>query len=293
MGPSLIGASAVQLNVFINSNLASALGDKPISWLNYAFRLMQFPLGVFGVAVMTATLPSLSRKLATKDFDGFGSTLTQAIELVLLLTLPAAVGLAVLGEPIMRLIYEHGRFTSVDTQATALALSAYAFGLPGYSALKIVQPAFVAMDDAKTPMYVGLGAVAVNALVNFLFVKVFQFGHVGLAASTALMATGNVAFLVWLLERRRPTLARRRLAGQLGRIAVASGVMGGVGWGLYGALQGQGFATGSWGACIELLVAIPLCVATYFTVARGLGVVTLNDATAMVARKFSRRRAPA
>ena len=287
MGPAVIGAAAVQLNVFVNSNFASLLGDKPISWLNYAFRLMQFPLGVFGVAIMAASLPMLSRHLANKDYPGFGKTLTSSLELVLLLTLPAAVGLAVLGEPILRLIYEQGRFLPADTLATAAALAAYAFGLPGYAALKIVQPAFISLDDARTPMLVSLSTVVANIIVNYLFVMVLGFGHVGLAASTAIMATLNIVVLVVILERRRPTLDRRRLGGQLGRIVAASALMGLTTWYGYQWMQEQGFDIGKLNAGIQVAVLVPAAMAIYAVSARLLGVAVLDDAYQMIRRRLS------
>lgn len=288
MGPAVIGAAAVQLNVFVNSNFASMLGDQPISWLNYAFRLMQFPIGVFGVAVMSAAVPALSRALAADDYAGFGRTLTGAVELVLLLTLPAAVGLAVLGEPIIRLIYAHGRFTIEDTAATSAALAAYAFGLPGYAALKIVQPAFIAKDDARTPMYVSLGAVGANAVLNYVFIRVLAIGHVGLAASTSIMATVNVVALIYILESRRRTLERRRLAGQVARIFAASAAMGAGVWAGYRYLQGAGFAHGSMGAAAEIGVLLPTGVVLYGVAAKLLGVTTFDDAVALVRRKLGR-----
>ncbi len=290
MGPAVIGAAAVQLNVFVNSNFASMLGDRPISWLNYAFRLMQFPIGVFGVAIMAAALPAMSRTLSEESYDykAFGRTLTNALELVVFLTLPAAIGLAVIGEPIMRLIYEHGRFTPTDTAATAAALAAYAFGLPGYAALKIVQPAFVALDDARTPMYVSLAAVGANALVNYLLVFVFGFGHVGLALSTSLMATLNIVALVVILERRQPALERKHLLGQILRIVIAGLFMGAGTWGGYQFLQDLGFDKGSAAAGVEVAVLIPVAVVIYGVAAKLLGVGTLNDAVAMIRRKLRR-----
>ncbi len=294
MGPALIGAAAVQINVFVNSNFASLLGDKPISWLNYSFRLMQFPIGVFGVAIMTASLPALSRHLAAGDHPGFRTTLTQSLELALLLTLPAAVGLAVLGEPIIRLVYEHGRFDHADTLATAAALGAYAFGLPGYAALKIVQPAFISLDDAKTPMYVSLGAVAGNAALNALFVFGLGFGHVGLAAATAAMATVNVVVLLVILRRRLRTTAAldaRRFAGQVLRIGVAAAVMGAAAWGGYRGLQRAGLAEGSLAAGIEVVLLLPTAVAVYAAVCRVLGIAAFDQAAALVTSRLRRHRA--
>lgn len=288
MGPAVIGAAAVQLNVFVNSNFASMLGDKPISWLNYSFRLMQFPIGVFGVAVATASLPAMSRALSAGDKKEFGRTLTHSLELALLLTVPAAVGLAVLGEPIMRLIYEHGRFTPEDTQATAAALAAYSMGLPGYAALKLVQPAFVARGDAKTPMYISLASVAGNVALNYTFIKVFGIGHVGLALSTSLMATLNVVMLAYLLEWHEPVLNRRHLAGQVMRIAAACAVMGGaVGW-AYQALQAQGFGQGSLQAGIELVILIPAAMLLYALAARVMGITAFNELVLLVSNRMKR-----
>ena len=290
MGPAVVGAAAVQVNVFVNSNFASVLGDKPISWLNYSFRLMQFPIGVFGVAVMTAALPAMSRCLSRGDYDDFGQTLTRSIELVLLLTLPSAAGLAVLGEPVMRLIYEHGRFSPTDTIATAAALAAYAFGLPGYAAVKILQPAYVAMGDAKTPMYTSLFAVACNASLNYLFIKVLHVGHVGLAMSTSIMATFNVVILTLILERRRPTLQRRRLSREVLKIAGATAAMAAVSKLSYDFLQRVGFAQGSFKALLELALLLPTAVLTYALMARMLRVAAFNQAVDLLMRRLRRKK---
>jgi putative peptidoglycan lipid II flippase len=230
----------------------------------------------------------MSRNIASGDTAGFKETLTGAMELVLCLTLPAAVGLATLGEPIMRLIYEHGRFGPADTHASAAALAAYAFGLPGYSAMKVVQPAYVAMGDAKTPMFTALVAVALNIGLNYLFVRVLQVGHVGLALSTSLMATGNVLALIVLLEWRNPSLKRRRLAGQMLRIALACAAMGVVAVSGYSALQRRGLATGSRGALAELAVLLPLCGAVYLLVAHLCGVRALATLAPVVRRRLGR-----
>jgi putative peptidoglycan lipid II flippase len=270
MGPAVVGAAAVQLNVFVNSNFASGLGDRPISWLNYAFRLMQFPIGVFGVAVTTAALPALSRALAADDQPLFGQTLTRALELVWMLTLPAAVVLVGLGEPIIRLIYQHGRFSAVDTQATARALQAYALGLPAYAAIKLVQPAFVAQGDARTPMRISLGAVGLNLICNFVLVQHLHAGHVGLSLSTSLMALVNALLLLLCLERRRPTLQRRRLLAEMGRVGAAATALGGVIFAglpfLQARLAGHGWGQTSGRAIFELGILLPCAGGTYLLV---------------------------
>src|SRR5256714_124745 len=142
MAPAVIAASAVQVNVLVNSGFAARLGDGPVSWLNIAFRLMQLPLGIFGVAVGTVTLPLVSRTAALGDMAAFRSALAHALRLVTLLTIPAAIGLIVLAQPIISVIYEHGRFTPEATRQTAGALQFYAIGLAAYSAVKVLAPAY-------------------------------------------------------------------------------------------------------------------------------------------------------
>src|SRR5882724_1832895 len=190
MGPAIIGTAAVQINVFVNTNFASAIIDPatgtvtngPVSWLSYAFRFMQFPIGVFGVSIATATLPPLSRSTANPNYIEFRQTLAHSLSLVFLLCIPSAVGLAVLGRPIVALVFEHGKFTGFDTVQTANALAAYSIGLAGYAAIKVLSPAFYALNDARTPILISLGSIAVNYVMNSLLVG--PFGHVGLAFST-------------------------------------------------------------------------------------------------------------
>jgi putative peptidoglycan lipid II flippase len=228
MGPAVIGTAAVQINVFVNTNFASAIIDPatgavangPVSWLNYAFRFMQFPIGVFGVAIATATLPSLSRSSANPDYTAFRQTLVHSLALVFLLCIPSALGLAVLAQPIIALIFEHGKFTAFDTMQTAHALAAYGIGLAGYGAIKVLSPAFYALNDARTPMLISLGSIAVNYLMNSLLVG--PFGHVGLACSTSAVALVNFLLLALFMRRRLGRLEGRRLGATVLRICAAS-----------------------------------------------------------------------
>lgn len=228
MGPAVIGTAAVQINVFVNTNFASAIIDPatgavtngPVSWLNYAFRFMQFPIGVFGVAIATATLPSLSRSSANPDYTAFRQTLVHSLALVFLLCIPSALGLAVLAQPIVALIFEHGKFTAFDTMQTAHALAAYGIGLAGYGAIKVLSPAFYALNDARTPMLISLGSVAVNYLMNSLLVG--PFGHVGLACSTSAVALVNFLLLALFMRHRLGRLDGRRLSATILRICAAS-----------------------------------------------------------------------
>jgi putative peptidoglycan lipid II flippase len=236
MGPAVIGTAAVQINVFVNTNFASTIVDPatgavlngPVSWLSYAFRFMQFPIGVFGVAVATAALPTLSRSTANPDNIEFRQTLAHSLALVFLLCIPSALGLMVLGRPIVALIFEHGKFTGFDTIQTANALAAYSLGLAGYAAVKVLSPAFYALNDARTPMLVSLGSIAVNYAMNMLLVG--PFGHVGLAFSTSAVALVNFLLLALLMRRRLKTLEGGRLAKTVLRISAASLFMAAAAW---------------------------------------------------------------
>jgi len=142
MGPGIAGLAAVQVNLFINSWLATRLGTGAVSWLDYAFRLMYMPIGLFGISIATASLPSISRHAAVSDDPGVRHSVSAGLRMMLMLNVPATAGLAALATPIVKLIYEHGRFTPADTSATAAALMCYAPGLIGYSAVKLISPSF-------------------------------------------------------------------------------------------------------------------------------------------------------
>lgn len=199
--PAIIAASAVQMNVLINTGFASYIGTEAVTWLNGAFRLMQFPLGVLGVAIATITLPVISRIAATFNKKEFTETLGDAIRLAIFLTLPAAMGLWFFAEPIIHLIYEHGKFNSVDTRQTAYALQLYSLGLVGYAGIKILSPAFYAIDKKWTPMLISFCSIGLNLLLNYLFIFKMEMGHGGLALSTSISATMNFLILYILMNR--------------------------------------------------------------------------------------------
>ena len=225
MAPAAIGAAAVQVNVLVNNNFASYLGDGPVSWLNVAFRFMQLPIGVFGVAVASVTLPLISRHAAYADRGAMRRTIADGLELALFLSVPAACGLVVLGEPIIGLIYEHGRFTATDTHEAARALFGYAVGLAGYAGVKIVAPAFYALGEVRTPVRVSLISILVNYAMNWTLVRGLNFGHVGLALSTSAVAVVNFVWLFAVLRRRLDGMEGTRLVRSLLRIGVAAAVM--------------------------------------------------------------------
>jgi len=271
MAPATIGAAAVQVNVFINNNFASYLGNGPVSWLNVAFRFMQLPIGLFGVALGTVTLPLVSRHVARGDRAALRRTLAESLELVGLLCLPAAAGLALFAVPVIGLIYEHGRFTPADTTAAAQALAAYTAGLAGYAGIKVLAPAFYALDDARTPMLVSLVSIAVNYVLNWTFVRRLGFGHVGLALSTSAVALGNFALLYVVLRRRVGPLGSR-LPVALARIALAAAVMAAVAGGLDFVVAAHLPPAGALRHALRLAVAMPVAAACFWVTCRALGV---------------------
>jgi putative peptidoglycan lipid II flippase len=294
LGPAVIGTAAVQINVFINTNFASAIIDPatgvvingPVSWLNYAFRFMQFPIGVFGVAIATAALPQLSRESARADYEDFRRTMVHALTLVFVLCIPSAVGLAVLARPIIALIFEHGRFTSFDTVQTGDALAAYAIGLSGYAAVKVLSPAFYAFGDARTPMLISLGSIGVNYLINSLLVV--RFGHVGLAVSTSSVALVNFLLLGFFMRRKLGSIGGRELAINALRIVAASIPMALVAWAINQVVPMLPLA-GLVLALTRVILAIACAALTFYFACRWLRVVEVNEAASAIGGRVLRR----
>ncbi len=228
MLPAVIAASVVQVNVMINAMFAFGVGEGAASWLNYAFRLMQLPLGVFGVAVATVTLPSLSRAAIDGITPDFKSILSKGLRLVTFLVLPSMLGLICLAEPIISVIYEHGNFTAETRRQTAIALQAYGVGLLFYAALKVVQPAFYAIDRRWLPMISSIIALLLNIGFNYLFVFVLGYGHAALALTTSITATANFMFLYLAMRHFAGELDTRSLVRTLAKLVVAAGVMSAV-----------------------------------------------------------------
>jgi len=220
-GPALLGVAALQINVFVNSIFASE-GDGWLSWISRSFRLLHLPIGMFGVAISTAALPSLAKLAAAGDMEKFRHTFANGFRLVLLLTLPSMVGLMLLAEPISRLIFEGGASTSTDTQQTAAALFCFSFGLIGYAALKIVTDAFYATQDTKTPMLVSLFTIALNIGLNYLFIYHFNMDHRSLAIATATTVNLNFIILLTVLHRRNQGLGLGGLPVYLLKLCIAS-----------------------------------------------------------------------
>lgn len=235
MAPATIGLAAVQVNVFVNTVLATGEGTGAVSWLNYAFRLMYLPIGLFGASIGTAALPEISRHTAASDTAGLRRTVADALRLTIVLNIPATVGLIVLARPIVSLLLERGRFGAADTAATAAALIAYAPGLVGYAAVKIASPTFYALRDSRTPVLISAVAVAINIVLNLLLVR--AMGFAGLALGTTIAAIAHAGILLWLLRRRVGPIGGRENLRVFALIGVASIAMGAAAWGSQHALE--------------------------------------------------------
>ncbi len=295
MGPAILGNAAVQINVLVNTNFASSITDAaghvingPVSWLSYAFRFMQLPLGLFGVAIASATLPAISRSAALQRIDEFRLTLSRSLGMVLLLTIPSSVGLAVLGPSMIGAVYQWGRFRAADTHQTAMALACYAVGLAGYSAIKILAPAFYALNDARTPMLVSLVSILVNLAVASIMVKVAGLGHLGLALSTSAVALFGSVALFMLLRRRIQRLHGRALAASVIKILCASAAMGCV---CYLSSRGVHHWLGArkLAQIADLAISIPLGGLVYYALCRAMRVAELEAAWGAIAAPLARR----
>jgi putative peptidoglycan lipid II flippase len=298
MAPAIIGTSAVQVNVLINTFFVSGI-EGAQGWLSYSFRLMQFPIGLFGVAVGTAAIPVLSRLAKEGKIGQFRDTLSSSINLVFLMTVPAACGLIVLGEPIVRLIYEHGKFDSKATLMTSFALAGYSAGLAGYAAIKVVSPAFYAMNDAKTPMAIALASIAVNAVGSYFFREWLSqygvtpdtphgYGHVGVALATSCVALVNFAALMWFMRRKIGRLNGRLIAAAFFKVAVAAAIMSAVCYGSYRFLHEELGGQSLGDHLMEALVPIALGGATFVAMAKLLKISELEKATGAIKRKLGR-----
>lgn len=298
MAPAILGTSAVQINVMVNTFFVSDISGAQ-GWLNCAFRLMQLPIGVFGVAVATASVPTLSKFAAQNDFEKFRQTLGNGIRLVFLLTLPSACGLIVLGEPIIRLIYEHGNFSANATTMTAWALAAYAVGLTGYAAIKVLSPAFYALNDARTPMIISLVSIVVNIVAGFSFRHLLAevgvsetapngLGHVGVALATSCIALINFLALAVLLRRKIKRIEGAKTIKSFIKVAIASVLLSVVSYFSYRFLFGFLGAANLFFQAIEVFVPMALGGAVFLVTAKLLGVAEMNQAVNAFARKLNR-----
>tara|TARA_Y100001001_G_scaffold156429_1_gene173301 strand:- start:304 stop:1926 length:1623 start_codon:yes stop_codon:yes gene_type:complete len=226
MAPALFGVSVSQINLLLDTILASLLAAGSVSWLYYSDRLVELPLGVFGVAIGTVILPALSRRHAEASTEHFSQMLDWALRAVLLLGLPAALALALLAEPLLITLFHYGAMTDNDIVMAAMSLRAYALGLVAFMLIKVLAPGFFARQDTKTPVKVGIIAMVANMVFNLILI--WPLAHAGLALATALSAFLNAGMLAWLLRRQgvlRFQPGWGRFAVQLGGGCVAMGLV--------------------------------------------------------------------
>jgi putative peptidoglycan lipid II flippase len=232
MLPRMLGLAAVQINFLVNTILASSLVAGSLAAINYAWLLMLLPQGVFAQAVATAAFPTFSTQAAKGQRAELRSTLAATLRAILYLALPAAVGMIVLRELLVQLIFQRGAFTETSTQMVAWALAFFALGLPAHSVVEIVVRAFYAMHDTRTPVAVGIGAMVLNVILSLAFIRIFEavgwMALGGLALSNSVAIIVEMAVLLVIIRRRLGGLEDRRMASSLVRFGLASVAMGGV-----------------------------------------------------------------
>ena len=287
MAPGTFGLAAVQVNVFVNTWLATSQGTGAVSWLNYAFRVMYLPIGLFGVSIGTAVLPEISRHAAVTDIAAMRRTVSSALRLMMMLNIPATIGLIVLARPVVSLLLERGQFGAADTAATAAALTFYAPGLLGYSAVKIASPSFYALRDSRTPVFASAIAVVTNVLLNLMLIRVLGFR--GLALGTALASALNAVLLLWLLRGRLGGLEGRRNARALMSISAASLAMGVSVWLVDSWLESLLPGSSTLIKATRVFVAISAGLVVLTAAARVLGIEEFDE----MVRRISRKPVPA
>lgn len=221
--PALFGVSIAQINLLINTALATLLVTGSVSWLYYSDRLMEFPLGVFGIALATAMLPKLSKDHAKGSNQAFAKTLDWGARWVFLISIPAMVAFVVLGEAMVAAIYHYGKFTDADVGRVYASLVAFSLGLLPIMLVKVLAPGFFAQKNTKTPVRIGVIAMLVNIVFSLLLFK--SLGHVGLALSTSIAALANASMLFIVLQRQGTFIVQPGWVGFLTQILLASAAM--------------------------------------------------------------------
>jgi len=282
LGPSVVGTAAVQMNIFVDQWFASYFGNGAVTWLNCAFRLMQFPIGLFGVAIGVATLPSVSAHAARGDMVEFRKTLGRSIRLAFFLCIPAACGLSVLALPIISTIYQHGKFNAFSTEQTVACVRAFSVGLVAYAAIKIIAPTFYALGDSRTPMYVAIAAIVVNAGMDYLFAIVCGMKTAGLALSTSTVALVNFFLLLGLMRRKIGRVEATALLRSFLKVALASVLMSAAAYVTHRFCEFNRY--------VDVLLSMIVAVIVFGAACQALGVEELAELLALL--KFGSRAEP-
>ena len=287
MGPATLAGAAVQINLLVNMVLATGEGTGAVSWLSYAFRIMYLPIGLFGVSIATAALPTVSRHAARGELDGIRETVSRAMQMMLIFNVPAMVGLIVLAQPIVELIFERGSFLPSDTTATAAALIFYAPGLLGYSTVRLAVPCFYALQNSLTPTLVSMSAVGLNIVLNLILVKII--GHRGLALGTSIAALVNALTLLYLLRRRLGGLDVGRLLLTFLKISIAAILMGASALAMHEWLASASASTGTIARLSQVLASISVALITLVVATSILRVHELDRARQQLLAQLRRR----
>ncbi len=280
--PMMIGLSAGRINILLSTLLVSFLSEGSMSYLNYAFRLMHFPLGVFGVALGTVALPRATEIASRGDMDGLGKTFSEALNMSLMLMIPSAFALALLGQQFVSLVYEHGRFSGPDASNTALALLHYSYGIIGMGAVRVTAPVYYALGDARLPMRTSIASVVLNMLLYYPLIKLMDFA--GVAAATSVASIFNFALLLYFLPRKGVPFSFPLFFMKLIRIILAAVLA----WTAARFIP-MGWMAGHSGLMVKLAAAlIPLTVGTglYIAFCYMLGVSEIK----LLARAIFKRR---
>jgi putative peptidoglycan lipid II flippase len=224
MTPTIFGAAVYQVTIFVGTLLASLLAEGSVSYLYYADRLVQFPLGVFGIALATAVLPTLSKQAAVDDMEGLRRSFSYTLRLVFFVNIPAMIGLIALREPIIQVLFQRGAFSIEATQKTAEALLYYALGLWAFSGVRIVVSTFYALQDTKTPVKIAVVSLLANIVFSLVLMGPMQHG--GLALATSLAMTMNLVLLVVALKKRLGRIGARGILASIGKASFAALAMG-------------------------------------------------------------------
>ena len=290
VGPAILGVAAVPINQLANTWFITS-SDEWLAWIQGAYRIMHFPLGIFGVAISTVILPHLAKYANSDSLTEFRDSLSYALRLMLTVILPASIGLMVLAEPICRLLYERGEFTDTDTVATANVLFVYAFGLCGFSALKIVTDGFYAFKDIRAPVIVSLCGVAFNICMNYMFIfQRFWLSERAIVFSTVTTVTLNSVVLLFLLRRRISKIGFGLVFRVALKVLFASVVMGGVCWVSNGFIEKDLLGTeGIVPRTLNVFLPIGLSVLTLAGMYKALKVSEFDDILNIVKQRFQKQ----
>ena len=295
MIPGTVGLAATQINVAISTILATSQGDGAVSWISYAFRIMQLPIGIFGVAVAQATLPVISRQAASGDKEAMAGTLASSIRLSAFINLWACFACVALAEPVIRIIYQHGKFGVLDTIATTNVLRAYSIGLVFYALIKILGPAFYALEDTKVPVKASISSIIVAIILSLALIK--PLGYISLPLSSSAAAIVNAGFLFIVLQKRLGGFGKYSLISGLIKILIAtfiSGVATYFSYVYFAGYMGSIFPTYALGTFTNS--AVSMCIGgiagliTLYIVSRILHVEEADRAAELILKKLHRKK---